>query len=197
MKATRYALLDRDGTLIAERCYLANPEGVELLPGAVEGLQQMRRMGLGLIVITNQSGIAKGYFSQEQLAAIHARMLELLRQQGVELDGVYCCPHADGDGCDCRKPKTGLIEQAARQHRFRPQDGFMVGDKAIDVQCGRNVGARTVLVRTGYGAEVERSGACSPDIVVDDLRGAAQYIQSVLSSDPTRPAATAGHTGAA
>jgi len=197
MKASRYALLDRDGTLIAERCYLADPEGVELLPGAVEGLQRLRQMGLGLIVITNQSGIAKGYFSQEQLAAIHARMLELLRQQGVDLDGIYCCPHADDDGCNCRKPKTGLIEQAAQQHGFQPQDCFMVGDKAIDIQCGRNAGARTVLVRTGYGAEVERSADCWPDIVVDDLRGAAQYIHSVLSSDPTRPATTASQTGAA
>ena len=139
----RFAMLDRDGTLIHERHYLSDPNDVELLPGAVEGLLSLRKMGLGLVVLTNQSGVGRGYFDVARLELVHARMNSLLAQEGVEVDGIYYCPHRPEDLCPCRKPRPGLVNRAASELRFQPGDGFMIGDKAIDVQLGRAVGATT------------------------------------------------------
>ncbi len=102
-------LLDRDGTIIAERSYLSDPDQVELLPGTVEGLRRLQRMGCGLVVITNQSGIGRGYFTETQLARIHERMKALLAREQVRLDGIYICPHRPEEHCSCRKPEPGLV----------------------------------------------------------------------------------------
>ena len=168
----RFVLLDRDGTIIVERHYLSKPEQVELLPGAVEGLKQMTELGYGLAVVTNQSGVGRGYFDLAALHAIHERLHELLAVEGVKLDGLYYCPHLPEDICDCRKPAVGMLLRAAAELSFRPEESVVVGDKACDVDLGRAVGATTVLVRTGYGARQEAEGTAA-DYVVDDLRGAA------------------------
>jgi histidinol-phosphate phosphatase family protein len=174
-------LLDRDGTIIVERHYLSDPAGVELLPGAVAGLRRMREMGFGLAVITNQSGIGRGYFTQNTLDAVHARMMDLLGRHSVYLDGIYCCPHTPADACACRKPLPGLVHRAAADLGFHPSEAVMIGDKPCDIAVGRAVGAATFLVRTGYGAEVARqpitqAGAVRPDYIVDDLDQAAKVI---------------------
>ncbi len=183
MKGSPVVLLDRDGTIIAERHYLSDPNEVELLPGAAEGLSRMRNSGCRLAVVTNQSGIGRGYFDMPTLEAIHGRMLELLLREGVEIEGVFFCPHAPEDRCDCRKPLPGLIEQAAAALGFDPGRCFVVGDKPCDVELGQAVGAVTILVRTGYGAAIEAEKSCRPDHVVNDLVGASAVIEKALQGE--------------
>jgi D-glycero-D-manno-heptose 1,7-bisphosphate phosphatase len=174
----RFVLLDRDGTINVLHHHLSRVEQVELLPGAAEGMRALRHMGFGLAVITNQSVIGRGYLDEAGLAEINRRLAELLAAQGVTLDGLYYCPHTPEDGCACRKPGTALAERAAAEHNFEPGEGFMIGDSVADIEMGARLGAKTVLVRTGYGAEYPGpdQAPVRPDHVVDDLAGAAQLI---------------------
>lgn len=183
----RFAMLDRDGTLIYERHYLADPEQVELLPGVVEGLRALRSMGLGLVVLTNQSGVGRGFFDLATLGKIHERMRWLLKDQGIELDGIYYCPHSPEDGCTCRKPAAGMVARAVQDLDFDPAQGFMIGDKNADVQLGNYVGAKTVLVLTGYGQRELESGVTRPDHIVANLADlppiVAEYVKAAPASD--------------
>ncbi len=174
----RFAILDRDGTIITERNYLSHHNQVELIPNAAIGLKKLRDQGLGLLVITNQAGIGRGYFSLDDLKLIHKRMIDLLAIEGATLDGIYFCPHIPEDNCNCRKPKLGLIEKAAKEHNFDPKLSFVIGDKAIDIELGQKMGSKTFLVRTGYGTKVEKENIVKPDHIVDDLEEAATYIIS-------------------
>ena len=169
----RAILLDRDGTILVERHYLADPAGVELLPGAAAGLRRLARLG-PLVVVTNQSGLARGYFDRVTLEAIHAEMRRKLAAQGVELAAIEVCPHHPDEGCECRKPRPGLALRAAARLGFDPARSIVIGDKACDVDMGRAIGATTILVRTGYGAREEVAGTCRPHLVADDLREAAE-----------------------
>ena len=178
----RFVVLDRDGTIIAERHYLSDPRQIQLLPGSVEGLRRMLEMGLGLVVITNQSGVGRGFFDEDRLEQIHTRLREQLQAKEIDLAGIYYCPHTPENDCLCRKPRTGLIEQVAKQLDFDLAASFVVGDKAADIEMGRRVKATTFLVRTGYGAEVAADLAIQPDYIVDDLWSAAQTIQGLVSA---------------
>jgi D-glycero-D-manno-heptose 1,7-bisphosphate phosphatase len=172
----RFVLLDRDGTLIQERNYLARVEDVELLPASGRGLRLLSQAGLGLAVLTNQSGLGRGYFDQAALNAVHARLTQLLANEGVVLDGIYVCPHDPDDDCGCRKPKIGLAQRAAAELDFDPAMSFVIGDKPCDIDLGRRLGATTFLVRTGYGSFWERECQHS-DFHVDDVLAAALIIQ--------------------
>jgi D-glycero-D-manno-heptose 1,7-bisphosphate phosphatase len=183
MKGKHFIVLDRDGTIIVERHYLSDPAQVELLPGAVSGLRQLRRMGFGLIVITNQSGIGRGFFNEERLGLIHLRMIELLEAENVSLDGIYFCPHLPEDNCSCRKPQPGLLYLAAKERGFDPQSCFVIGDKACDIELGKLVGATTLLVRTGYGNQMMTESTLQPDYIVDNLQAASGVIQKVVAID--------------
>lgn len=174
MTRRRYALIDRDGTLNVEKDYLSNPDELALIPGAAEGLRLLQGLGFGLVVITNQSGIARGYFGMDVLDAIHERLRDLLAAEGITLDGLYICPHGPGADCDCRKPLPGMALKAAKDLDFDPSQAFVIGDKEADVGLGKAVGATTILVRTGYGRQHE--GKCQPDHVADDLLAAAEWI---------------------
>jgi D-glycero-D-manno-heptose 1,7-bisphosphate phosphatase len=176
----RFVLLDRDGTLIVEKDYLSDPREVELIPGAGAALQQLQQANWGICLVTNQSGIARGYFDAQRLAEVHDRLAQLLADFGVRLDGIYVCPHGPDDGCDCRKPRPGLVEQARAVHGFDPRESWVVGDKEADVSLARAVGARSILVRTGYGKTHE--AATEADFVVDNLPEAAALL---LSVDPS------------
>jgi len=178
----KYVVLDRDGTIIVERHYLSDPEQVELLPGAAEGMRRLAEMGLGLVMVTNQSGIARGYFDENRLGEIHQRVQELLAAENVYLDGIYYCPHHPDEGCRCRKPEPGMIQQAAQDLGFLASESFVIGDKPCDIELGQREGATTLLVRTGYGAQVEAEQTAQPDYVVDSLTDAARAIQSQLAS---------------
>ena len=173
-------ILDRDGTLNVERRYLSDPTQVELIDGAADGLRHLRALGVELLVITNQSGVGRGYFTERTLDAIHCRLGECLSAAGVDLSAIYVCPHAPADGCRCRKPGIALLERAARERGFDPRDVFVIGDKASDVEMGRRAGSTTLLVRTGYGADVAAEGNVNADFVVDDLREAARVIEGLL-----------------
>jgi len=181
MPRRRFVLLDRDGTIIVDKQYLADPEGVELLDGAVEGLARLAGLGLGLAVVTNQSAIGRGRLDERGLERIHLTMLRLLNEHGVGLDGVYWCPHIPEDDCACRKPRTGLVDRAVAELDFDPARAFVVGDKRSDIDLGRALGATTLLVRTGEGARTENELASRPDHVVDDLSGAAAVIERLLA----------------
>lgn len=182
MRARRFVLLDRDGTLIAERNYLARAEDVELLPAAARGLHLLNQSGLGLAVLTNQSGLGRGYFDWAALDAIHARMTQLLAGEDVSLAGIYVCPHVPDDGCACRKPQPGLAYRAAAELHFDPAASFVIGDKPCDIELGRRLDAVTFLVRTGYGASWEREGLRA-DYIVDDVLAAAHIILEIIKRD--------------
>jgi D-glycero-D-manno-heptose 1,7-bisphosphate phosphatase len=181
MRERRFVLLDRDGTLIVEKHYLSDPDQLELIEGAAEGLRRLAARGLGLALVTNQSGIARGFFDDARLEAIHARLVERLRAEGIALDGIFVCPHHPDAGCPCRKPRTGLVLRAASELGFEPARAFVVGDMASDVALGRAIGATTLLVRTGHGAETLAREEVRPHHVVADLREAALRIETLLT----------------
>ena len=185
MSQRRFVVLDRDGTINADRHYLSAPDQVELLPEAAAGLRAMRAMGLGLVVVTNQSAVGRGYFDLARLEEIHNRLRELLAADEVELDGIYVCPHLPDDGCDCRKPLPGLLWRAAAELAFDPRACFVIGDKPCDIELGKSVAATTLLVRSGYGAENEAAGTVAADYVVDDLLAAARLIERRIAAETT------------
>ncbi len=169
--------LDRDGTVAVERHYLADPEGLELVPGAGEALSALQKAGYALVVVTNQSGIARGLYTEADYQAVARRLEEVLAEASVSLAGSYHCPHhPDFSGpCACRKPSTGMHLQAARELDLDPGRSWYVGDKIADVLPAFDLGGRAVLVRTGYGREHERSVPKAVTIV-DDIVAAARHI---------------------
>ena len=138
--------LDRDGTLIEDVGYARDPEGVRLLDGVAEALGALRSAGFALVVVSNQSGLARGLVTPEEAHAVHERFIRELRAHGVELDDVRYCPHAPDDGCTCRKPAPGLLLASARDLNLDLGDSFMVGNTSADVEAGRAAGCRTILV---------------------------------------------------
>ncbi len=171
----RFVLIDRDGTINVEKHYLSDPDQLELYPGIGPALKRLQDAGFGLAVLTNQSGVARGYFDLDRLTQIHDRLRALLAAEGVTVDGIYICPHGPDDDCACRKPLPGMVEQAVAEHGFDPAQAFMIGDKEVDVELGRAVGATTFLVRTGHGAKAAAAGS-KADHVVDDLAAAVDII---------------------
>ncbi|BDG07178.1 D-glycero-alpha-D-manno-heptose-1,7-bisphosphate 7-phosphatase [Anaeromyxobacter paludicola] len=177
----RAAFLDRDGVLIEEVHHLHRAEDVRLIPGAAAAVRRLRELGLAVVVVTNQSAVARGLCSEEELAGIHARLRELLRADGADWDDLLYCPHHPTEGvgryrtaCDCRKPSPGMLLEAARRHALDLGRSFLVGDKASDLEAARRVGCAAVLVRTGHGAR-QPPGTPS-DAVVADLPAAAAWI---------------------
>jgi D-glycero-D-manno-heptose 1,7-bisphosphate phosphatase len=147
--------LDRDGVVVVERDYLRDPDMVELVPGAAETMRAATAAGYLIIGVSNQSGLGRGRFSPEDFSRVMERIDELLADQGTGFDGFYYCPHAPQDGCPCRKPAAGLLDEAAETCRWDARRSWVVGDKASDVELGRNGNMGAVLVRTGYGVGQE------------------------------------------
>ncbi len=177
----RCVLLDRDGTVIVDKHYLSDPGLVEFLPGAVKGLRRMSESGWGLVLLTNQSGVGRGYFDEESVARVHGRLREMLENEGLRLKGIYHCPHAPEDHCSCRKPAAGMAEQAAADLGLELRNCVVVGDKEADVRLGRNIGALSILVRTGKGAAHEERCRGVADHIVDGLEQAAEIICALPS----------------
>ena len=169
-------LLDRDGTINAEVDYLSRPEQLQLLPGACTGLRRLAQAGFSLAIVTNQSGVGRGYFTTEGLGQIHHALTAQLGAEGICLAGIFHCPHRPEEKCACRKPEPGLALQAATALGGDLFRSFVVGDKECDVALGKNVGARTVLVRTGYGEQYDFTRSPRPDAVVANLEEAALWI---------------------
>lgn len=183
----RFVLLDRDGTINEEVDYVLEPGQLRLIPGSAAAIRELRALGLGVVVVTNQSPVGRGWLTLEQLDAIHAHLRELLAEEGAVLDGIYACPHAPSDGCDCRKPAPGLARRAAEEHGFEPTEAFVVGDHKADVEMGRTLGATTILLRTGHGEqELENGAGAFADHVAADLRGATEVIGGIVLSGAAR-----------
>jgi histidinol-phosphate phosphatase family protein len=182
--------LDRDGTLVIEKGYLANPRDLELLPGVPQALRTLSAAGFALVVVSNQSGVGRALYT---LASVYEAMAELrrgLRAHGVEVDAVHFCPHRPDEGCACRKPGTALLERAARDLNLSLPRSFVVGDKLLDLAAAARAGAIGVLVRTGYGREEELrlpdpEFGRAPDRVCEDLGEAAAWIVARYGSAPT------------
>ena len=175
-------LLDRDGTIVVDRGHLSDPDELELIRGAGPALARLREQGLGLVIVSNQSAVGRGFLDEAGLERVHARLAELLAREGASLDGIYCCPHLPTDRCACRKPETALVARAAAEHGFDPAESFVVGDKACDIELGRRVGATTILVRTGYGEEEAADPSVDADHIVADLPEAADLIAELVGS---------------
>lgn len=169
--------LDRDGTLIEEVGYLGDPGGVVVLPGVPDALRRLRDAGYALVVVSNQAGVARGYFTEDDVLAVNGRLAELLEVEGVQLDAWhYCVHHPDhGDPCACRKPEPGMLRDAARDLDLDLSRSWIVGDHPSDVEAGRRVGARGILVLSGHLHE--HDDEVPDDVpVVADLAAAADLI---------------------
>jgi len=177
--------LDRDGTMIEDVGYLSAFDQIDVYPWTVDAIRALNRSGLRVVVVTNQSGIARGLLTEAFVEETHRRISALLEAGGARVDAYYYCPHhPDGSvealsrPCDCRKPGRGMVDRAARDFGIDPTRSFVVGDKWLDIGLARRVGARSILVRTGTGAAEERRpvDGVAADAVVDNLAAAASWI---------------------
>ncbi|HEY2710126.1 MAG TPA: HAD family hydrolase [Caulobacteraceae bacterium] len=180
--------LDRDGTLNVARGYVTRPEQLVLMPAVGRALRSLQEARYLLIVVTNQSAVARGLASMASIDEIHIRLQRLLSSDGVAIDQIYVCPHhpapsavradaAFAMDCDCRKPKTGLIDQACRDFEIDRSTSWMVGDHTRDIETARRAGIQSILVRTGHGGS-DREFDTKPEFLADDLAAAAEYIIS-------------------
>jgi D-glycero-D-manno-heptose 1,7-bisphosphate phosphatase len=185
--------LDRDGTIIEDVGYLHDLDQIALYPFAVDAIRGLNRAGLAVVVVTNQSGVARGVITEAFVDETHARLTAILAAGGARVEAYYYCPHhpagtvaAYAKSCDCRKPACGLIDRSARDLGLDPARSFVVGDKWIDVGVARAAGARGILVRTGSGAWEEahkRPTDPDADVIVDNLAAAASWILGNLESE--------------
>src|SRR6266550_4687480 len=186
----RAVFIDRDGTISEEVGYINHASRFRLFPYSAAALNQLHENGYLAIVITNQAGVARGYFSEDMVQNIHRRMTDELTASGATLDAIYYCAHHPlvGDppyrlDCDCRKPKPGLLLRAAREFDIDLSDSWMVGDRYSDIELGANAGVRSALVMSGYGRgewEHQRDNwTIKPDLVAEDLLEAVRLIGSL------------------
>ncbi|MDI6891779.1 MAG: HAD family hydrolase [Actinomycetota bacterium] len=175
--SNRAVFLDRDGIVIRDTGYLGDPDLVELLPDAAQAIKSLNEAGYRVAIVTNQSGVARGYFTEETLGRINRRLNELLEREGARLDGIYYCPHhpqaeveAYRRDCDCRKPKPGLIFKAAKDLNADLKNSYMIGHEERDIEAGHRAGCKTILVATPPQA------GQAPNKVVAGLREAAEWI---------------------
>lgn len=183
----RIIFLDRDGTINEEVNYLYRPADLKLLPGVPEAIRLLKEQGYRIVVVTNQAGVARGYYTEADVDALHQYMNGLLREQGAEIDAFFYCPHHPEHGigayrreCHCRKPETGMFEMAEQVYAVDRVHSWMIGDKLLDITAGKNYGVQTALVGTGYGAQVHREqaekGEQPYDIFAETLMDAARAI---------------------
>jgi D-glycero-D-manno-heptose 1,7-bisphosphate phosphatase len=172
--------LDRDGTIDEEVGYLNHASRFRIFPFAAAAIRRLNEAGLPVIVVTNQSGVGRGYFPESLVHTVNELMTQQLREKGAAIDAIYYCPHTSAENCSCRKPRTGMLDHAALEHALDLQRSFVVGDRYGDIELARNAGARSVLVRTGYGeGELAWHAATwpmQPDFVAEDIMQAADWI---------------------
>lgn len=189
--------LDRDGVIIEDTHYLASPAQVRLIPGAADAIAALNRAGWPVVVVTNQSGVARGLFPVEAVEAVHAHLTEQLEGYGARIEAYYYCPHfptADVEvyrvECACRKPKPGMLLRAAEELDLDPDRSWMIGDRASDLEAGAAAGTRTILVRTGYGATADATSLdrtkLNLELVASDL---ADAVAKCGLAEPSRVAA--------
>jgi D-glycero-D-manno-heptose 1,7-bisphosphate phosphatase len=189
----RAVFLDRDGTINEEVGYLRDLENLRLISGAGAAIKRFNEAGLKVVLVTNQSGVARGYFPESLVHDAHERLDQMLRKEGARIDAVYYCPHHPTEGkshytmmCDCRKPGTGLIDQAARDLDIDVKRSYVVGDKWSDVELGQRAGAHSILVQSGFAPDdpgnVKNSQMNEPDFIANTILEAADWIISQLKT---------------
>lgn len=179
MKPSRAVFLDRDGVLIEDRHYLHRVEDVVMTPGAISGLRRLAAAGFQLFIVTNQSGVGRGYFTMAEVEKVHAHLLAEFAAQGISIRKIYVAPEAPDQPSRGRKPSPQFLFEAREEFGLDLAKSFMIGDKLIDMECGWNAGVQqSILVRTGYGRETERKHVAEINraVVVDDLSAAASWI---------------------
>ena len=175
--AQDYVLLDRDGVINQDSDqFIKSPDEWQPIPGSLEAIALLNQQGFNVVVITNQSGLARGLFDVDTLNQIHAKMMTLSKQKNARIEAIFYCPHLPDDGCTCRKPKTGLFEQFSEHYHVDLNDIYFIGDSLKDIQAGQRINAQPLLVKTGKGLTTI---ADNPEIdvpIFKDLYHAAQYI---------------------
>ncbi len=176
----RAVFLDRDGTICEEMGYINHISRLHIFPFAADAIRRLKQAGWPVIVVTNQSGVARGIFPESLVGQVHAKLLAELAASGARVDGVYYCPHKTEDACPCRKPFPGMLEQAAREHALVLEGSFVVGDRYADLEMGFRGGGRGILVLTGYGRgdyELHHGEwPRQPDHIAENLSEAADWI---------------------
>ncbi len=167
--------LDRDGTICKDVHYMSRPELLELLPKVAEGIKLLNELGVKVIVVTNQSGITRGYFCEEDLKNIHEKMIAELSKKEAIIDDIYYCPHHPDDNCSCRKPRTGMLDRAKTDLKLDLNKCFIIGDRKLDIQAGQNAGCTTILVP---GPETESN--VDANYIATDFYDAAKFVSKSL-----------------
>ncbi len=182
--------LDRDGTINEELEFISSPDDIKLIPLSADAIRQANEIGLKVFVITNQSGVARGFIKEEELVRVHNKLVELLNQEGAHIDAIYFCPHHPELGeppykmeCECRKPNSGMLRQAEKEFNIDLKKSFVVGDRIIDIQAASAVGATGILVLTGYGKnqidEILKNNI-EIDYIAENLYDAMQFIKTKI-----------------
>ena len=180
MEKVKVAYLDRDGTIIVEKNYLGDPEGVELISGSASAIRLLNDAGYRVFGISNQAGVARGYFKISDVHAVNKKVVQLVAGEGGNLEEIFYCPHHPkgtepeyGKICNCRKPATGMIEQAIAKYDLKPSETVVIGDRTLDIELGQRLGATTILVHTGYGMtdkeKIVSEGLAPPDYYAENL----------------------------
>ena len=199
--ANRAVFMDRDGTINEEVGYVNHLERFFLLPRVAEAIRLLNQRGLKTVVVTNQSGVARGYFPESLVSLVHRKMEDLLKKEGARLDGIYYCPHHPGEGrppyrlkCRCRKPDTGMIEAASKALDLDCSKSYVIGDRGKDLEFAHRIGAKGILVLTGYGRGeweyCQDQWKVKPDWVAQDLYEAVQWILRQESEEPSNSPGT-------
>jgi D-glycero-D-manno-heptose 1,7-bisphosphate phosphatase len=183
MKTNAAVFFDRDGTLNEDVGYLSRLDQLSIYPGSFEAVRRVNAAGMKAIVITNQSGVARGYFEEEFLTVVHRRMREILADQKAFIDGFYYCPHHPTEGtgvyrrqCDCRKPESGMLMLASEELGVDLAQSYIIGDHFSDIEAARRVSAKGILVRTGHGElEIPKAGHLA-DFIAEDVLEAVNWI---------------------
>ncbi len=180
--------LDHDGTIIEDNGYISKTSQVQFVPGSIKAIKILKSLGYKIIVISNQSGVAQGFLSEKTLQNINNYLQEKLKKNKASTDGIYYCPHHPGLGkksykkdCNCRKPKTGLLKLAVKEHKLTLKGSVVIGDKLSDVELAKNAKLKSILVLTGYGRKefkkLDNSSNSHPDYIASNLLKAAQMLE--------------------
>ena len=174
----RAVFIDRDGTINVNYGYINNPNDFKMYPSVAKGIKLLKKNGFKIIIITNQSGISRGYFSEKSLEEIHEKMKKELSKEDAKVDAIYYCPHHPDEKCNCRKPKPGMLETAIKDFDIDIENSYIIGDRMLDVEAGRAVGCKTVLVpedKVIVKKEMAESDI-NPDYICDDFYSGVEWI---------------------
>ena len=175
----RAVFLDRDGVIIEESFEYCAPhrlDQMKLISKSVDAIKLLNDNGFLIVIVTNQAGVSKGYFKRDNVMSFNNEMEKELRKKGAKIDAIYYCPHAEDDGCDCRKPRPGMLKKAEEALDIDLKQSFIVGDRISDIEAGKSVGCKAILVLTGYGTEESKNSSIKHDFVANNLHDAAKYI---------------------